>query len=261
MSVDKFTTYRDWMYVGIAFFSILALICGYFANVFNNKLTSLKRDAQTTELTEKIASVNDDINKNIDSTSQKHTSKIELLAKNTAQGSGLAKEQLEFLQKQEQIKMEENKRLFTESRDKLTSLFPSQDFSNFLGQIQRYEQIKVSVQEAIRNPFCFISQEFEFTATKLISRCEIMKAHFHNRSVGEESSICNNRRLSGIELDKCMYDSFAEDYVFLLNLFGKVMTERTIESYERNLKSKGQTTDQFLESLKQSINPNLKPKL
>lgn len=279
MTIEKLTLYRNIMYAIVLVFGILIAFCQFYISTWTNALNGLQREAQTKTLKDKMSTVeinvkdkiessnkeqtdtltdkmNEvavDLNKNIESKNWQQSLQNKKNGRENLNQTRILKEQLELFKRQEDIKNEENGRLFDHTRDKLTDFFPSKDFSNISGQISRYGNLKELVQEAQKNNFSFISSDFAFQSRKVLGLCDIMKIHFQNQLTTNYSSHCGGKLLSGNELDNCVYDLFVKDFVDYLNLFGKVRALRFIELYEKNLKAKGKTTDTFLESLKKNL--------
>ena len=222
MTIDELTYYRNLMAGLLLICMCGGAICTYYATTFNNKLNSLQRDKQTNFLLNSNKNNTQTILDTLSISSIKHSNETNNVLRINEVQSKFAKQNFTILQKQDVIREKQNKQLFENQIQQLTDLFPNQDFNNFNGQFSRYSEIKEKIHETLLNPYTFDNSGFKYLSKKIISHCDIMKAFFHNRSIGVQTSICNNKEMSGNDLDNCMYDSFRTEYVEYLNLSFKV---------------------------------------
>jgi hypothetical protein len=182
---------------------------------------------------------------------------VSILSLNTKQVK-IIEQQLSLSEQSSNTFEQENLRKFEESSSKLTDLFPSQDFNNFFGQYQRYEEIRKELRQVLKNPFTFGYGRFIFRCNRLESDANIMKIHFYNRSVGEQGGICYNNYLLGFEYDKCAYEHFSKDYVDFLNYMQGLISLKRYENYEKNLKIKDKKFFQIIKEEMKRLQKDLK---
>ena len=222
MTLEELKLYRNIMYGLVALCVCAGAIFTYFATTYNNKIGTIQRDNQTDTLLSYSDKNTNSILDTFHKESDKTTKKIQNVLEEKKGATELSKKQLNIITEQENIALLKSKRLFEQQIQQLTDIFPTQDFENSNYQIHNYSSIKLKIQEITQNSFTFKDNEYKFYCSRIISSCDIMKAFFHNRSVGVKESICNNQKLSGSELDMCMYNQFRSQLVDFLNYSYKI---------------------------------------